>query len=52
MVNITKNVLIMLNNPSRIQKNASKKAIKKTAETTGNFTDNKIADKILKVSRT
>ena len=42
----------MLNNQSRIQKNASKKATKKTAEATGNFTVTKIADKILKVSRT
>ena len=52
MVNIARNLLIKLNNlPQMKFKTVSKRAIQKTAETTGYLIGNKIADKITKVSK-
>ena len=46
MVNIVRNVLIMLNN---VLKTTSKKIIQKTADATGGLIDKKIANRIKKV---
>ena len=48
---MVKNVLIVLKIYNGCNKNASKRAIQKTAEATGNLIDNKIAYKITSVSK-
>ena len=48
MVNIVRNLLIMLNN---VLKTTSKKIIQKTADATGGLIDKKIANRIKKVCR-
>ena len=64
MVNIDRNFLIMVNNLPQIylkllqkeqcfkKSNASKRAIQKSAEATGDLFGNKIAHKITKISKT
>ena len=44
--------MIKLNNLQDVLKTASKRAIQKTAEATGDLIGNKIADKITRVSKT
>ena len=52
MLNIARNLLIMLKILSEyVFKTASKRAIQKTAEATGDLTDNKIANIITTVSK-
>ena len=49
MANTAKNLLLI---PNNLLQDALKRAIPKTAETTGDLIDNKIADKITKISKT
>ena len=51
MVNIVKNLLIMLSNLLHAFKTASKREIQKTAEATGDLIVNKIADEVRIVSK-
>ena len=52
MINIVKNFLIQLKKSAMDAiKNASKRAIQKTAEATSDLIGNKIADKIISVSK-
>ena len=49
MVDITRNLLIMLKNPQRMHlKILQKEQFKKKAETTGDLISNKIADEVVK----
>ena len=48
---MVENFLIALKNLQLMQKTASKRAIQKTPEATGDLTGNKIADKITSVSK-
>ena len=48
---MVKSFLIVLTNLQDAIKTASKRAIQKTAEATGDLIDNKIADKITRVSK-
>ena len=51
-ISIVKNFLIVLKNLQQMQwKTASKRAIQKTAEATGDLIDNTIADKIISISK-
>ena len=52
MLNVARNLLIMLKILSEyVFKTASKRAIQKTAEATGDLTDNKIVNVITTVSK-